>query len=190
MRAAAESVVPVCWAIFAIVWIVGAFTVKPVAQGQRGWRRGWFWLAVVGLLLLTTRARTAPSMNVALWSVGWAVVMGADVVTVVGLGVAIWSRVALGVYWSGNVVVKEAHVIIDRGPYRLVRHPIYFGMILMSLGTALWWGRANGLVLFAVALAGFTVKARLEERLLTEHFPAEYGAYKTRVRHALVPWLM
>jgi uncharacterized protein (TIGR03435 family) len=129
-------------------------------------------------------------MNISLWSVSLAVVVVADVVTVVGLAIAIWSRVALGVYWSGNVVVKEAHVIIDQGPYRFVRHPIYSGVLLMLLGTALLSGRLVGLLLFVVAVAGLTAKARLEERLLSEHFPVEYASYKTRVKRTLVPWLL
>jgi protein-S-isoprenylcysteine O-methyltransferase len=129
-------------------------------------------------------------MNAILWSVGWPIATSAGVVTIVGVVIAIWSRVALGVYWSGNVVVKEGHMIVERGPYRLVRHPIYLGVLLMLFGTALLWGVGGGIALFCMAFAGLGAKAFLEERLLGECFPAEYGAYKARVKHALVPWLL
>jgi len=60
----------------------------------------------------------------------------------------------------------------------------------MLLGTALWWRHSVGLLMCAVALAGFIIKARLEERLLSEHFPVEYGRYRARVKRALVPWIL
>ena len=191
MRAVAEWVVPICWVTFGVVWLVGAFSAKPAAARLSGWRRSWYWIAMamLALVLLPTRRATG-QMNIILWSVSLAIVVIADVATVVGLAIAIWSRVALGVYWSGNVVVKEAHVIIDHGPYRFVRHPIYSGVLLMLLGTALVSGRLVGLLLFVVAFACLIVKARLEERLLSEHFPVEYASYKARVKRTLVPWLL
>jgi protein-S-isoprenylcysteine O-methyltransferase Ste14 len=189
MRAVAEWLVPICWVTFGIVWIVGAFTAKPVAAGQGIWRRWCYRLVFVALLVAIT-GRSTRTMTIDLGSVAWAVLMSADVITVVGLVIAVWSRVALGVYWSGIVVVKEGHVIIERGPYRFVRHPIYLGVLLMVLGTAVLWGSRSGLVIFVVVLAGLGAKARFEERLLSARLPAEYGAYKTRVKYALVPWVL
>lgn len=186
MESATGWAVALCWMGFAIVWIVGAFTAKRAAGA--GSRRWWYRLAVVGVFLLFLR-QSLPLMNIARTSSSLVTAVSADVITFAGLIIAIWSRVVLGVYWSGIVVVKEAHVIVARGPYRLVRHPIYLGVLLMLLGTALWWGRPVGLALFVVALVGFLVKARAEERLLSKHFPVEYGSYKAQVKHALVPWL-
>ena len=59
----------------------------------------------------------------------------ADILTGAGLIVALWARTILGTNWSSNVVLKEQHELIERGPYRFVRHPIYTGVLLMVLGT-------------------------------------------------------
>jgi protein-S-isoprenylcysteine O-methyltransferase Ste14 len=190
MNVVAGWVVAICWVTFGIVWIVGAFTTKRAAEGQRGWRRWRYGVPLVVLLLIVTRQANGLTIDTTLWPVSLALLVSADLITIIGLMIAVWARVALGVYWSGNVVVKEAHVIIERGPYRVVRHPIYSGVLLMLLGTALWWRRSVGLLMYAVALAGFIIKARLEERLLSEHFPVEYGRYKMRVKRALVPWIL
>ncbi len=192
MPTVAVWVVPICWVTFGIVWIVGAFTAKPAAEGQHGWRRWWYWgaLIVLCVLLLLGTPQSRWQMTLTSWSVGPFAAASAVIITIAGLVIAVWSRASLGVYWSGDVVVKQQHLIIDRGPYRVVRHPIYLGVLLMLLGTALLWGRRSGLVLGVVALAGFTVKARLEEKLLSQHFPVEYGRYKARVKWALVPWLL
>jgi len=190
MSVVAGWVVAICWVTFGIVWIVGAFTAKRAAEGQRGWRRWAYGVALAVLLLIVTWQLSGLTTDATLWPMSLAVLVSADLITIIGLMIAIWARVALGVYWSGNVVVKEEHVIVERGPYRVVRHPIYSGVLLMLVGTALWWRRSVGLVTCAVALAGFIIKARLEERLLSEHFPIEYGRYKARVKRALVPWIL
>lgn len=88
------------------------------------------------------------------------------------------------------MVFKEHHELIGRGPYRYVRHPIYTGVLLMLLGTVILFGRSMGLILWGVSVAGFRVKARQEERLLTKHFPTAYPRYRARVRAALIPFVI
>jgi protein-S-isoprenylcysteine O-methyltransferase Ste14 len=110
----------------------------------------------------------------------------ADIVAVAGLAVALWARATLGGNWSTVAAIKEDHELIERGPYRFVRHPIYSGILLMILGTAIasgWLAAFAGLALLAV---GFSIKARQEERLLARQFPDAYPAYAARVK-ALVP---
>ncbi len=101
---------------------------------------------------------------------------------------AIWSRKTLGVEWSQDVELKQGHKLIERGPYRFMRHPIYTGHLLMGLGTAI----ASGLLIAFVGVAsfaiGFWIKLRQEERLLLRGFPDEYPAYQSRVK-ALIPYL-
>jgi protein-S-isoprenylcysteine O-methyltransferase Ste14 len=96
-----------------------------------------------------------------------------------GFFVAIWSRKALGTAWSQDVELKRGHKLVQGGPYRFMRHPIYTGHLLMGLGTAIASGS------FAV---GFWIKLNQEESLLLRTFPEEYPAYKTRVK-ALIPYL-
>jgi protein-S-isoprenylcysteine O-methyltransferase Ste14 len=92
----------------------------------------------------------------------------------------------LGTNWSGTITFKEDHELIQRGPYAYVRHPIYSGLLLMGLGTAVESGRLASFGLLAAVAAGFAVKAHLEERLMTRHFPEAYPPYRRRVR-ALIP---
>ncbi len=105
-----------------------------------------------------------------------------------GLSVAIWSRKTLGTEWSRDVEFKRGHKLVQGGPYRLMRHPIYTGHLLMGLGTAITSGSLiafAGLTSFAL---GFWIKLNQEESLLLRSFPNEYPAYKTRVK-ALIPYL-
>jgi protein-S-isoprenylcysteine O-methyltransferase Ste14 len=89
---------------------------------------------------------------------------------------------------SSSVVARAGHELRTDGPYAIVRHPIYTGVLGMLLGTTL----LNGFGRWAVALAGglvlVWVKARAEERLLVEVFPREYERYRQRTP-GLVPLL-
>jgi protein-S-isoprenylcysteine O-methyltransferase Ste14 len=109
-----------------------------------------------------------------------------NLVTAVGLLFAVWARVHLGKYWSGMVTLKEGHRLIRRGPYRIVRHPIYTGMLLGALGSALTAATGDGLVGFVVMTACLVVKSRREEKLLTSEFGDEYRQFQREVA-ALVP---
>jgi protein-S-isoprenylcysteine O-methyltransferase Ste14 len=110
------------------------------------------------------------------------------VLTALGLGFAIWARRHLGAYWSGVVTIKVEHRLIRSGPYALVRHPIYSGILLAILGTVIALGEVRGLLAFCLATAAFIRKARLEERWLSEQFGDEYRRYQREVK-ALIPFL-
>jgi protein-S-isoprenylcysteine O-methyltransferase Ste14 len=90
--------------------------------------------------------------------------------------------------WSYDVVLKEDHEVIERGPYAYVRHPIYSGVLLMVLGSAVISGRCSAFIVLAVLFIGFWFKSLEEERLLTDHFPVEYKKYKQRVK-AFIPFV-
>jgi len=85
------------------------------------------------------------------------------------------------------VTLKQNHELIQSGPYRLVRHPIYSGLLVMILGTASLVGQVGGFVAFVVCFCGFWIKLRQEEALLTKHLPG-YSEYKAHTK-ALVPFL-
>lgn len=94
----------------------------------------------------------------------------------------------LGRNWSSNVTFKQGHELVERGPYRWVRHPIYSSILVMLLGTGLMRDRVASLVALLFFFGGFWIKLRQEERLLMKHFP-EYVSYKSRVK-ALLPFLL
>jgi protein-S-isoprenylcysteine O-methyltransferase Ste14 len=138
---------------------------------------------IAGFMLL--RRRTVPFFDGAiLWRYTPSLGVIADLVTLAGLLVAHWARTTLGGNWSSNVVIKEDHELIERGPYRYVRHPIYSSIILMVLGTVILWGRATALILVVGSAVVLWVKLRKEERVLARHFPEAYSlrAVSTSVR--------
>jgi protein-S-isoprenylcysteine O-methyltransferase Ste14 len=105
-----------------------------------------------------------------------------------GLCAAIWSRKTLGADWSRDVELKQGHKLVERGPYRFARHPIYTSHLLMGLGTAIASGLLVAFAGFLFFFLGFWIKLKQEESLLITHFPDEYPAYKSRVK-ALVPFV-
>ncbi len=106
-------------------------------------------------------------------------------ITAAGLGFSVWARVHLGVYWSGNVTLKEGHRLIRSGPYRLVRHPIYTGILLGMIGSAVAVDQVRGLLAVAITVYSFVRKLRIEEKWLTEEFGEEYLQYRREVRALL-----
>jgi protein-S-isoprenylcysteine O-methyltransferase Ste14 len=108
------------------------------------------------------------------------------VVSVLGISFAIWARVYLGSNWSSSVTIKRDHELITSGPYGLVRHPIYTGLLTGFLGTAIAIAQVRSLVAFAFFFAMLWFKLRLEERWMRLQFGEVYEQYAQRVP-ALVP---
>jgi protein-S-isoprenylcysteine O-methyltransferase Ste14 len=118
--------------------------------------------------------------------------LGRDLAGVVlcaaGVALVIASRRALGRSWSDLVVLKNNHELIQRGPYRWMRHPLYSGMLLAILGSAITVNTRVAYLAVPVVLFGFWVKSRQEEALLEQHF-SEYRQYRQRVK-AFIPFVL
>ncbi len=106
-----------------------------------------------------------------------------------GLGFSVWARVYLGRNWSAVVTIKQDHELVRGGPYGLVRHPIYSGLLFALLGTAVAIGEWRGLVAFAAITVGFLIKMRVEERFMDESFGEQYARYRREVA-ALIPFVL
>ncbi len=106
-----------------------------------------------------------------------------------GIAFAIWARLTLGRNWSGGVAVaKEGHELIQTGPYAIVRHPIYTGLLLGLLGTVLTRGTVASFIGFAAVAIGFTVRVLIEDRLMSREFGAVHEAYRQRT-YKLIPFV-
>jgi protein-S-isoprenylcysteine O-methyltransferase Ste14 len=181
--------IAVCWVVFFVVWFIAAWFAKRTVERSRTWARWIVWIVVI--MLVGARSGWLPLANrVSLWRATPGLAVVAATVTAAGLSVALWARAVLGGNWSGAIVLKEHHELIDRGPYAFVRHPIYTGVLLMALGTVMFWGTRAGMIVFAMMVAGLIVKARGEELLLTKHFPEVYPHYRARVRARLIPFVL
>ena len=106
-----------------------------------------------------------------------------------GLAISIWSRLLLGTNWSLSVQKKEKHELIIRGPYKLVRHPIYTGLLLMFCGNALIVGDYRAIIAVLIVFVSFWFKLKKEEKLLTEVFGDNYREYMQKTKR-MIPWLI
>jgi protein-S-isoprenylcysteine O-methyltransferase Ste14 len=179
---AVELVFAVVWAAFWLYWLVAAFSMK---RGRVPWSRELrirAVIVVVVILLARLGAFRDRGLNSAPWRAGLGLALFA-----LGLGFAIWARMHIGRNWGTPMTQKQSPELVTSGPYHLVRHPIYSGVLVAGVGTAV---ALNWAWLTAVALAGiyFAYSATVEERYLTNQFPDAYPAYK-RSTKMLVPFI-
>jgi protein-S-isoprenylcysteine O-methyltransferase Ste14 len=118
-----------------------------------------------------------------------ALVIGALLLELAFFFLAIWSRQLLGRNWSGAVTTKVDHELVRSGPYRIVRHPIYTGLLGVYLSIALVSGEIRGLVGFALACLAYWRKIRMEEEYLRGQFGASYNGYRSET-WALIPGVL
>jgi protein-S-isoprenylcysteine O-methyltransferase Ste14 len=180
------------WLLWLAYWGISALGVKHAVRVESSWSRfGKYWLPLIVAVWLLQDVpffrgtlldeRFVPDERWIAW-LGF-------ILTIAGLAFSIWARATLGRNWSGVVQVKQDHELIVRGPYSLVRHPIYTGLLLAFFGTALAVGAWRALLALAIVALSFWRKLRLEERWMTEQFGDQYRQYMQRVK-ALVPWVL
>ncbi|MEQ1770753.1 MAG: isoprenylcysteine carboxylmethyltransferase family protein [Devosia sp.] len=178
----------VLWCVWFAAWFgAGIFASRPEKRPRLSREARYWAVTAAGGVLLYLNFRTTGGLQVQ-WTVAGALEWALLVVAAIGLGFTWWARVHLGVLWSGNVTRKPGHRVVETGPYGLVRHPIYTGILLAVYATALlrpgWYGLAGCVVM----TLGFIDKIRLEEAFLGEILGSEYAAYRARVP-MLVPFL-
>ena len=108
--------------------------------------------------------------------------------TIAGIAFTIWARFYLGSNWSGRPTIKEDHTLVRSGPYALVRHPIYTGILLGLLGTAIAHGKTSATRRDRVVLIGLKGEIARGRKLMTEQFGADYLNYKQQVK-GLIPFV-
>jgi protein-S-isoprenylcysteine O-methyltransferase Ste14 len=178
-----------CWLLFFLYWVASASSVKAVVEKQSpGSRLAYRAPTLIGYLLLFWAGPNHAWLNVPLTPNPEAVRAAGALSCVGGLAFAIWARRTLAGNWSSSVTFKQDHELIETGPYRYVRHPIYTGMLLMALGSAIARGSERAWLGLVVMTIGFSIKLRQEEALMLRHFPDTYRSYRSRVK-ALVPFI-
>jgi protein-S-isoprenylcysteine O-methyltransferase Ste14 len=163
------------FAVLVAVWLLGLLTVKPSARTQSQGSR----LLEIGLTLLASSL-----VFTHYFQSGWRARlfvpnseftdMTGLLLVLVGIVFSIWARLQLGGNWSGAVTVKQGHTLIRRGPYTIVRHPIYSGLLLAFLGVAVILGQIRGLLGVGVLTLAFWLKSRIVDRFMLEQFGAVY----------------
>lgn len=177
------------WLAWLAYWIIAARNVKPTRRRELLVSRlmtivltalAAVLLAFRGQKLTWLHARFLPQTLIGYW-------LGLLMV-VLGLAFAVWARAYLGRNWSGTVTVKEDHELIRTGPYGIVRHPIYTGLLFAILGSAVAFGEWRGLLAFGFLTLAFVFKLRREERFMSESFPNDYARYRAEVP-VLIPFI-
>ncbi|MBV9073163.1 MAG: isoprenylcysteine carboxylmethyltransferase family protein [Acidobacteria bacterium] len=177
------------WTLLAVLWLVFAFRRKQTQERESGVSRLLYSIPTIIAFFLLFGARV-PYQWLYLKVLPRSASMNALGVglTAVGIGFAIWARIYIGENWSGTVTVKVDHELIRTGPYALVRHPIYSGLLLATLGTGIVRGQVRGLLAVPILWFGFWLKTRIEERFMRKTFGHQYDEY-SRTTGALVPRL-
>lgn len=180
----------VCWMVFVAVWVGSSGRAKRSTSGGTWGRGGVIRLVLAVAVALAWRVPafhdTVVGMNHAAGIPANGIVPWTGVtLCALGIALAVWARMHLGRNWGLPMSVKENPELVTSGPYAVVRHPIYSGMLLAMLGSSLAVGASSLVVLVAFG-AYFVYSARKEEGLMMRTFPDTYPGYRARTK-ALIP---
>ena len=166
------------WVAWALSWWAAAFwSNRTQARASIIQELPYRLITVVGAAFLFYPRLRLASLWTAPEPAAWTLVA----IAVLGFGFCWWARLTLGRLWSATVTRKDGHRIVDTGPYALVRHPIYTGVIVAVAALAILKGSVGALIGFALVVLGFWIKARLEERFLGAALGEEaYADYRRR----------
>lgn len=166
------------WMLFALYWLVSALKRKKTKQRETVVQRlGYVLPLVVAFYLLSQPGAHFGWLGARFVPYSPAVEWIGVLLTAAGVGVAFWARWHLGANWSGTVTLKEEHELIRTGPYRAIRHPIYTGILVALLGTAVANGEVRALLAVGVAWISFYIKARREESFLAQEFGTGFAEH-------------
>jgi protein-S-isoprenylcysteine O-methyltransferase Ste14 len=175
------------WLIFCLYWVIGALRVKRTQHMEpAGQRFGTVAVLAVAAILIFARRVNLGVLDRRFIPDNAAIKAASIVLVAIGVAVAIWARRHIGQFWSSRVALKEDHQLIQSGPYARVRHPIYSGMLLAMIGTALFIGEGRAIVGVLLVFVAHWHKARREEKLLASQFGTAYEEYCGRTG-SLIP---
>ena len=177
------------WLVLALVWIVNALRTKRTVRSQSsGAQMLYTAILVLGVLMIFAKQSGFPWLDRQLFPVSVPVVLAGFLVVLMGVAFSIWARLILGSNWSNRVAVKENHTLVRTGPYRIVRHPIYSGILVGMLGSAVQRGGIRCFAGVLICGLSFWLKTRAEERFMVQTFGKEYLQYCHTVK-TLVPFI-
>jgi len=178
------------WMVWLLYWIASAWGVRRSERGESSAQRLKSSLVIaVGAVLIFAGSTPLGPLDRQFAPNRYSLRVIALLMVAIGLGISVWARVHLGKFWSARVTLKEGHELIQSGPYARVRHPIYSGIALAMVGTALFSGQWRALVGAAIIIVGHWEKSRREEALLASQFGSSYEEYRKRTGSLLPRFL-
>ncbi|HXZ33984.1 MAG TPA: isoprenylcysteine carboxylmethyltransferase family protein [Terriglobales bacterium] len=190
MKLDLNQAVTLPWLALGAFWGITALGAKRALRTESGASRLYHLLFMTAVFALLFR------QNLRIGQLGFRIIPASREIGYLGLALtysgaafALWARSTLGSNWSAMVSVKENHSFVELGPYRLVRHPIYAGLLLAMLGTALVYGEAGCFLAVILAFVGWWLKARMEEEFMIQQFGEQYRSYQRNVKQ-LIPFVL
>jgi protein-S-isoprenylcysteine O-methyltransferase Ste14 len=167
------------WVVFLAYWVLAARKTNRTERKESfGWRYGVMFVEIIGFVMLFDGNADIGVLGHKIFPRGYALMITAVVATWAGVSLAVWARAHLGRYWSGRITIKEDHKLIRTGPYVRLRHPIYSGLDLAAIGSALAIDRWRCALGVCVIILGFWIKARREEGMLSGQFGAAFAEHR------------
>lgn len=175
------------WAVLGVYWFFSIKGNKKAKFSKPNFVAGWTpRLILIAVIILLW---ASPFFAAKIFTFNIDIKIIGAIICVAGISFAIWARHSLGKNWSEVAQIKESHELITSGPYSIVRHPIYTGIIFALLGSFIADGTLHFLILFVLVTFGMYMRTRVEEKLMTEEFKEEYLEYKKRTK-LLIPWIL
>jgi protein-S-isoprenylcysteine O-methyltransferase Ste14 len=176
------------WVVWYASWLLSIFwSGKAAARPQYFLHFGYQMATMAALILLfgpPMRSMAPYTLWTASDALGWLVFA----LTALAFAFCWWARITMGRLWSGYISLTADHRVIDTGPFGIVRHPIYSGVIFAAFLMAIELGTLQALAGAAMFFVAFWLKARVEENFLRKELGADaYDAYRRRVP-MLVPF--
>lgn len=177
----AGAAIVAAWLLWLVTWVMAAgWSARTASHHDLGAESPSRVLTLAALVMLI--ASYYPVGFAHLWVTPTVITWIALAFVVAGLLFTWMARLHLGPLWSSTSAPTEDHRIVDTGPYGIVRHPVYAGLLLAAIATALERGRLEAVAGALVLIAGVSLRAKLEERLLRRDLGDEaYASYRTRV---------
>lgn len=184
------EIVAGCWVVFWLFWTISGVRVhSPKRKASRAFTILNGGMLYAGFALVLIRHIDVEPIAFHFVSGGRLVAVAGTSLVILGVAFAIWSRWVLGANWSATVRINEGQHLVRSGPYSIVAHPIYSGIALAILGTALVGGTLGGLLGFALVVASFWMKGRMEEQFMLSEFGDEYATYRRDVKF-MIPFVL
>jgi protein-S-isoprenylcysteine O-methyltransferase Ste14 len=179
----------IIWILWVISWVLASFWSGQTRKHVMTWDSLKYRFPILAGAILFLPLTGKVLGEKPLWQFGSVGIYALACLVLAGISFTWWARIHLGRFWSNAITHKEGHQVIDTGPYGLVRHPIYTGLIFGMLVTGVAVGTVTAMLGAVLISLGMSLKARMEEGFLTAELGADaYGSYCRRVP-MLIPFL-
>ncbi|HXW36453.1 MAG TPA: isoprenylcysteine carboxylmethyltransferase family protein [Nitrososphaerales archaeon] len=178
------------WVVWGVYWLAAVLYERATGKAKPTERRArGFSLFLILLLFVLSPIGSTPPLGLLFFQPSATVKTLGLLVTASGVGLAIWARRYLGANWSAIPSLKKEHTLTVTGPYSVVRHPIYTGILMGQLGSALVLGTFASLLVLVISVVFVWIRIRQEEGLMLEQFGDEYKDYKKKAK-TIIPWVL